>query len=44
MNDIPIPKNSIFLNFDDGYLDNYIYAYPLLKKYGISAKEIAMKD
>lgn len=30
-----IPKKSIFLTFDDGYLDNYVFAYPLLKKYGM---------
>ena len=30
----PIPSNSIVLTFDDGYLDNWVYAYPLLKKYG----------
>jgi peptidoglycan/xylan/chitin deacetylase (PgdA/CDA1 family) len=30
----PISPNSIVLTFDDGYLDNWVYAYPLLKKYG----------
>lgn len=34
-NDQPVPKNSVFLTFDDGYLDNYVFAYPLLKKYGM---------
>jgi len=28
-------KNSIVLTFDDGYLDNWIWAYPVLKKFGL---------
>jgi len=30
----PQHKNSIVLTFDDGYLDNWVYVYPILKKYG----------
>lgn len=33
----PAPARSVLLTFDDGYLDNYVYAYPLLKKYGFTA-------
>ncbi|HJD43462.1 MAG TPA: polysaccharide deacetylase family protein [Candidatus Paenalcaligenes intestinipullorum] len=33
----PIPAKSVLLTFDDGYLDNWVYAYPLLKKYGFTA-------
>jgi len=29
--------NSIGLSFDDGYLDNYVYVFPLLKRYNIKA-------
>lgn len=30
-------ENLIVLTFDDGYLDNWVYAYPLLKKYQMKA-------
>jgi peptidoglycan/xylan/chitin deacetylase (PgdA/CDA1 family) len=33
-NNIKLPDRSIVLTFDDGYLDNWVFAYPLLKKYG----------
>ncbi len=30
-----IKGNEIVLTFDDGYLDNWVFAYPLLKKHGL---------
>jgi peptidoglycan/xylan/chitin deacetylase (PgdA/CDA1 family) len=29
-----IPARPVIFTFDDGYLDNWVYAFPLLKKYG----------
>lgn len=30
-------KKRVALTFDDGYLDNWVYAYPILKKYNLKA-------
>jgi peptidoglycan/xylan/chitin deacetylase (PgdA/CDA1 family) len=32
-----IPLPSAMLTFDDGYLDNWVYVYPILKKYNAKA-------
>ena len=32
-----MPQNPIMISFDDGYLDNFMNAYPLLRKYGMTA-------
>lgn len=33
---VSIPNNAVVLTFDDGYLDTWVFAYPLLKKYGFT--------
>ncbi|MDY2987543.1 MAG: polysaccharide deacetylase family protein [Peptoniphilus sp.] len=35
--EMKLPKNPIFITFDDGYRNNYENAYPILKKYGAKA-------
>jgi peptidoglycan/xylan/chitin deacetylase (PgdA/CDA1 family) len=32
-----MPKKTVLITFDDGYADNFIYAYPILKKYNMKA-------
>ena len=34
---IKLPKRSVLVTFDDGFDDNYLYAFPILKKYSIPA-------
>lgn len=33
----PLPRGSILITFDDGYLDNWVLAYPILKRLGMKA-------
>ncbi len=34
---MPPVKNPLVITFDDGYLDNWVWAFPLLMKYGMKA-------
>ncbi|WP_105615126.1 polysaccharide deacetylase family protein [Vallitalea okinawensis] len=34
-NQTPLPKKSVLITFDDGYLSNFTYAFPLLAAYGM---------
>ena len=33
----PVPPKSVVLTFDDGYLDNWVYAHPVLQRHGFTA-------
>ena len=35
--DAPLPENPVLITFDDGFGDNYVAAWPILKKYGFRA-------
>ncbi|MBE6063391.1 MAG: polysaccharide deacetylase family protein [Clostridium butyricum] len=37
LNNEPIPEKSILITFDDGYMDNYYNAYPILKELNMKA-------
>lgn len=38
----PLPAKSAWITFDDGYLDNYTYAWPILRKYGLKGTTFAV--
>jgi peptidoglycan/xylan/chitin deacetylase (PgdA/CDA1 family)/glycosyltransferase involved in cell wall biosynthesis len=40
----PLPRRPIILTFDDGYVDNFTIALPLLQKYGFAAVIYAVTD
>jgi len=33
----PLPDKPVIMTFDDGYIDNYTLAWPIIKRYGIKA-------
>lgn len=37
-----VPSKSVLITFDDGYLDNYVYAYPVLERHGMRATIFAV--
>ncbi|WP_251861634.1 polysaccharide deacetylase family protein [Clostridium sp. Marseille-Q2269] len=38
----PVPEKSIVITLDDGYVDNYTNAYPILKEFGLKATVFAI--
>lgn len=39
-----LPRRTVMVTFDDGYLDNYVHAYPTLKHLGLHALVFAVTD
>jgi peptidoglycan/xylan/chitin deacetylase (PgdA/CDA1 family) len=44
VNNKPVPEKSIVITFDDGYVDNYIDAFPILKEFGFKATIFVITD
>lgn len=40
----PLPVKSVLISLDDGYLDNYVYGWPILEKYGHKGVIFAVAD
>lgn len=43
-NGTPLPSKPVILTFDDGYVDNYKNAYPILEKYGLKGTIFLISD
>ncbi len=43
-NNMPVPDKSVALVFDDGYADNYINAFPIIKEFGFKATVFVITD
>src|ERR1700733_7268411 len=39
-----MPRKSVLLTFDDGYLDNYVHAHSILLRYGLNAVMFLVTD
>lgn len=39
-----LPPKPVVLTFDDGYLDNWVYAFPILKRYGFKGTVFVNPD
>lgn len=39
-----LPPNPVLITFDDGYIDNYVNAYPILQKYNFTATFFVITD
>jgi peptidoglycan/xylan/chitin deacetylase (PgdA/CDA1 family) len=44
LNGKPLPEKPVLITFDDGYEDNYVNAYPILKQYGFKATIFVITD
>ncbi len=44
INGAPLPEKSFLMTFDDGFLDNYVYAWPIMRKYGHKGVIFAVAD
>lgn len=40
----PLPEKRVMLSFDDGYLDNYLHAHPVLREFGMQAVLFVVTD
>jgi len=43
-NGTPLPEKPVIITFDDGYIDNYKNAYPVLQKYNLRATIFLISD